>query len=49
MRLNDIQTRIPLWYENRLSIYLIGRVGRGKSTTMERAPARIAKHLGHNA
>lgn len=47
MRLNDIQTRIPLWYEHKLAIYLIGRVGRGKSTTMEKAPARIAKHLGH--
>lgn len=46
MRLNDIQARIPLWYEHKLAIYLIGRVGRGKSTTMERAPARIAKHLG---
>ena len=45
MRLNDIQTRIPLWYENGIAIYLVGRVGRGKTTTISRAPARIAKHL----
>ena len=28
---------------------LIGRVGRGKTTTISRAPARIAKHLGKSA
>ena len=49
MRLNDIQTRIPLWYENGIAIYLVGRVGRGKTTTISRAPARIAKHLGRPA
>jgi hypothetical protein len=48
MKLNDILNRLAFWYETGTSIYLVGRVGRGKTTTMARAPALIAKARGHS-
>jgi hypothetical protein len=48
MKLNDIQKRIPIWYEAGLSITLRGKIGRGKSTVLESAPALIAASRGHD-
>lgn len=37
MRMNTIIQRIPAWYKSKLSIYLRGPIGRGKTTAIEEA------------
>jgi hypothetical protein len=43
MKLSTFQTRIPTYYKSGISIYLRGRIGRGKSTVIENAKHQLAK------
>lgn len=48
MTLNEVYERIPIWYDTGLAYQLESMPGRGKTTTVERAPALLSKLLGKN-
>jgi hypothetical protein len=41
MKISDFQKRIPMYYRSRHCIYLIGKIGRGKSTVIEGATKQL--------
>ena len=48
MNLATVIQRLPYWYKAGLSVHLESAPGRGKSTTIEAAPAIIGQKLGKN-
>lgn len=48
MNLNTVMERMPHWYASRKCIYLTSAPGRGKTSTIARAPEIIGKKLGKN-
>jgi hypothetical protein len=43
MKLNTVLERIPAWYEAQMSVHITSAPGRGKSTTIEAAPALLGR------
>jgi hypothetical protein len=48
MNLNTVMARMPNWYESGMCFYLVSPPGRGKTTTIGRAPELIGKKTGKN-
>ncbi len=48
MNLTTVEKRMPGWYQSRKCIYLTSAPGRGKTTTIARAPEIIGKKLSLN-
>lgn len=46
MKLNNVLKRIPFWYEDQVCVYLRSGPGRGKTTTLCRAPGILASATG---
>jgi hypothetical protein len=46
MKLNTVLKRIPRWYEDGVCVYLRSPPGRGKTTTLSRAPRILEAQLG---
>jgi energy-coupling factor transporter ATP-binding protein EcfA2 len=48
MKLNEVLSRIPLWYESGASVYLKSPPGLGKTTTIMQAPKILSEATGKN-
>jgi hypothetical protein len=48
MKLDTVISRMPGWYDARISVHLRSSPGRGKTTTMLRFPEIVGKHTGKN-
>lgn len=48
MKFNDIINRLPFWYQSGKCVYLKSAPGRGKTSVLSEAPARLSKHFNKN-
>lgn len=48
MKLSDVISRVPFWYQSGISVYLKSAPGRGKTETLVAASDILSKHLSKN-